>query len=319
MEGPGEFSTCTTPSGKGSGRDLLRRFRHSRLEPALTRWLIAVGSILPRRAGWFAAGVLGAVAAVIPGRSRRFMKRNIRLIAAPLGLKVSPREVYRHMAAGMTDFIRLSSIDDEGFRNVVTVEGAHHLESVMAMGKGAVVVTAHYSAWELIPRAITLLGHRVGIVGRKLWNPRVSSELDSLRRKSGVETIDRGDGAMRLLRTLRGNTAVGILIDQETKAVEGRFVPFLGVPALTPTGPAAICLRFGIPAVTLHIRRVGMRYLLVIDPPVETRGMEGEEGITALTNEFNRRIGEWILEEPCQWIWFHDRWGRSPAFRPVVR
>jgi len=298
---------------------LLRRFRHRRLEPALTRCLTRVGAVLPRRLGWFSAGVLAAVAAALPGRSRRFMEQNTERIAIPLGLSVSPREVYRHMAAGMIDFIRLSAMDDEGFQRVVRVEGAQHLEAVMARGKGAVVVTAHYSAWELIPRAITLLGHRVGIVGRKLWNPRVSSELDALRRKFGVETIDRGEGAMRLLRTLRGNTAVGILIDQETKAVEGRFIPFLGVPALTPTGPAAICLRFGIPAITLHIRRVGMNYLLVIDPPVDTRGMEGEEGVTALTGVFNSRIGEWIVEEPGQWIWFHDRWGRSPSFRPVVR
>jgi len=278
-----------------------------------------VGSVLPRRLGWFAAGVLGVIAAALPGRSRRFMDRNMKMVAAPLGLSVRPREVYRHMAAGMMDFIRLSSMDDEGFRSVVKVEGAHHLDAVMALGKGAVVITAHYSAWELIPRAVTLLGHRVGIVGRKLWNPRVSSELDNLRQRFGVETIDRGEGAMRLLRTLRKNTAVGILIDQETKAVEGRFVPFLGIPALTPTGPAAICLRFGIPAITLHIRRVGMDYLLVIDPPVDTEGMEGEEGVTALTGVFNSRIGEWIVEEPGQWIWFHDRWGRSPAFRPVVR
>lgn len=298
---------------------MLRRFRHRRLEPALTRWITGVGTVLPRRLGWFAAGIMGAVAAALPGRSRRFMEQNTKRIAIPLGLSVSPHEVYRHMAAGMMDFIRLSAMDDEGFRRVVRVEGAHHLEAVMAIGKGAVVVTAHYSAWELIPRAITLLGHRVGIVGRKLWNPRVSSELDALRRKFGVETIDRGDGAMRLLRTLRRNTAVGILIDQETRAVEGRFIPFMGIPALTPTGPASICLRFGIPAITLHIRRVGMNYLLVIDPPVDTRGMEGEEGVTALTGVFNSRIGEWIVEEPGQWIWFHDRWGRSPAFRPVVR
>ncbi len=255
----------------------------------------------------------------MPGRSNRFMSRNISQVAAPLGLHVAPALVYRHMTAGMLDFLRLSAMDDTSFRRIVRVSGEEHLAAIMAQGRGAVVVTAHYSAWELIPRAITLLGHRVGIVGRKLWNPLISEELDSLRRRSGVETIDRGEGALRLVRTLRNNTAVGILIDQETKAVEGRFIPFLDVPALTPVGPASICLRFGIPAVTLHIRRVGMGYLLVIDPPVDTRGMEGEEGVNMLTAEFNRRIGEWIVEEPGQWIWFHDRWGRSPAFRPVVR
>ncbi len=297
---------------------MLRSFRHRHVEPFLAGCVIRLGALLPGRAGWFAAGLVGALAALVPCGANRFMTRNISGVAGPLGLKVCRRRVYRHMAAGLLDFLRLSSMDDDAFRRAVTVEGGENLALAMSAGKGAVVITAHYSAWELIPRAVTLLGHKVGIVGRKLWNPGVSDQLDALRRRFGVETIDRGDGAMRLLRTLRANTAVGILIDQETKAVEGRFVPFMGIPALTPTGPASICLRFGIPAVTLHIRRVGMKYLLVIDPPVDTRGMEGDEGIMALTGEFNRRIGEWIVEEPDQWIWFHDRWGRSPAFRSAV-
>jgi KDO2-lipid IV(A) lauroyltransferase len=289
------------------------------MEPALMRVLMLFGSRLPRRLGWAAAGLAGTVAARVPGRSNRFMSRNIRLVAEPLGLSPDPASVYRHMAGGMLDFLHLSSRGDEVFRRVVRVEGREHLDRVMAQGRGAVVVTAHYSSWELIPRAVTLMGHRVGIVGRKLWNPRVSRELDRLRGRFGVETIDRGRGAAKLMRALRGNTAVGILIDQETRAVEGSFVPFLGVPALTPTGPASICLRFGVPAVTLHIRRVGMEYILTVDPPVDTREFQGPGGAEALTGVFNGRIGEWIVEEPEQWIWFHDRWGRSPAFRAVVR
>lgn len=297
---------------------MLRSLRHRHLEPFLARCMITFGAVIPRRFGWLAAWLIGALAALVPCRANRFMARNISMVAVPLGLRVSPRTVYRHMAAGLLDFLRLSAMDDDAFRRVVRVEGEEHLARVMALGKGAVVITAHYSAWELIPRAVTLLGHNVGIVGRRLWNPRVSDELSSLRGRFGVETIDRGEGAMKLMRTLRRNTAVGILIDQETRAVEGRFIPFLKVPALTPTGPGSICLRFGIPALTLHIRRVGMEYLLVIDPPVDTRGMSGAEGEAALADEFNRRIGEWIIEEPGQWIWFHDRWGRSPAFRPAV-
>jgi len=298
---------------------LFRSFRHAVLEPSLMKILMGLGSRLPRRTGWAAAGPAGVLAAGIPGRSNRFMSRNIRLVAEPMGLSVKPARVYRHMVGGILDFLHLSSRDDDLFRRVVRVEGEEHLAGVMAQGRGAVVVTAHYSAWELIPRAVTLMGHRVGIVGRQLWNPRVSLELDRLRSRFGVETIDRGRGAAKLLRALRNNTAVGILIDQETKAVAGDFVPFLGTPALTPTGPASICLRFGVPAVTLHIRRIGMEYLLKVDPPVDLRAFRGAGGVEALTGVFNGRIGEWIVEEPEQWIWFHDRWGRSPRFRAVVR
>lgn len=318
MESRREYCTCTTPSGKGSGKPLLRSVRHRYIEPALCRWVIGLGSLLPRKPGWAAAGFAGSLAAALPSRANRFMAVNIRRVASPLGLRVEPRRVYRHIAGGLIDFLRLSAMDDEAFRRIVSTEGAEHLDRVLARGRGAVVITAHYSAWELIPRAVSLLGHRVGVVGRKLWNPGVSAQIDSLRQRSGALTIDRSSGAVSLMRALRSNTAVGILVDQETKAVEGRFLPFLGVPALTPTGPAAICLRFGIPAVTLHIRRLGMKYRLVIEPPVGTGGLSGEEGVAELTTAFNTRIGKWITDDPEQWIWFHDRWGRSPAFRDFL-
>ena len=188
------------------------------------------------------------------------------------------------------------------------------MASALSAGRGVIAVTAHYSAWELIPRAVKLLGHETGIVGRRLANPAVSGMLDSLRRRPGVEIIDRGSGARGLLRALRNNRAVGILIDQDTTAVEGGFVDFFGIPALTPLGPARLAIRFGIPVVTLHIHREDDgSYLLLIDEPLDLAGYrETAEDVLELTQQLTSRIEGWIREDPRQWIWFHERWARRP-------
>lgn len=292
---------------------MFRKFRHRVLEPALTRLILFTGRFCPGFLVRASAAVAGFIAGPILSRAGSVFDINRRNIAEPLGLEVSASRVASYTMCSFFDFLRLSHLSDSRFSRVVEVQGGEHMLKALEAGRGVIAITAHYSAWELIPRAISLLGARVGVVGRKLWNPRVSHELDVLRAKPGIELIDRGAPAVGLIRTLRKNTAVGILIDQDTVTVESRFIPFLGMEARTPVGPAGIALRYKIPVVTLHIaRKSKTRYLLKIDPVVDTEEFHEEDGVEKLTAELNRRIGEWIVEDPDQWVWFHKRWNRRP-------
>jgi KDO2-lipid IV(A) lauroyltransferase len=297
--------------GKGIGP--LRRARH-RTEPVLARILVRMASSLSRNACWVLAGAAGHTAALIPGRSRDLIRLHQRLIMEPAGISEPVSTIYRHVVGGLLDFMHLSSKDDDVFGEAVAISGATNLEKALSSGRGAIAVTAHYSAWELIPRAVHLLGYRTGVVGRKLSNPAVSDILDRMRTRPGVELIDRGSGARGVVRALRRNTAVGILIDQDTTAVEGGFVDFFGIPALTPLGPARLALRFGVPIVTLHIHREeDGNYLLRIDEPLDLTGYsETPEDILAITQRLTSSIEGWIREDPTQWIWFHERWARRP-------
>ena len=125
---------------------------------------------------------------------------------------------------------------------------------------------------------------------------------------------------MKLMHVLRENTAVGILIDQDTMGVESEFVDFLGLPARTPVGPAQLAIRFGIPVLTLHIaRKRNGRYILTIDEPVALSDYSGDNGYLELTADLTGRIEEWIREDPQQWIWIHERWARRPGWAPGLR
>jgi KDO2-lipid IV(A) lauroyltransferase len=302
-----------TPVMGRKRKTAVRRIRHRYLEPVIVKASLFVAAILPRQISWLLACAAGWILAPIVSRHRSIMDVNIRNVALPLALDVKPSLVIRHTVASFLDFLHLSRRSDEFFRSVLTVRGEEYMHEALTFGKGVIAVTSHYSAWELIPRAVSLMGARVGVVGRKLWNPAVSAILDELRAKPGIELIDRGSQAMGLIRALRRNTAVGILIDQDTLTVDSRYVPFLGLEARTPVGPAGIALRSGVPVLTLHIARINRRrYLLTIDPVLDTSEMKKEEGILLLTAQLNSRIGEWIIEDPNQWVWFHKRWNRRP-------
>ncbi|MBN2607998.1 MAG: lysophospholipid acyltransferase family protein [Candidatus Fermentibacteraceae bacterium] len=296
-----------------------RGIRHSLQLPAV-RLVVFLAGIIP---GWMArplSTLLGVLASTVPGRSREIFRINRKHVIRPSGLEVRLWKVYANLIRGILDFLRLNSRSDRTFMKSVEVRGAEHMQKALSHGRGVMAITAHYSAWELIPRAVSLLGHDVGVVTRKIGRGGAADYLDSLRSRHGTVTIDRGSGLARLMRVLRDNTAVGILIDQDTMGVESGFVDFLGLPARTPVGPARLALRFDIPVLTLHISGRGDGgYAVRIDEPLDLDGYRDDNGYMRLTADLTKRIEEWIVEDPEQWVWIHERWARRPGWAPGLQ
>ncbi len=302
-----------------SERQWFREFRHSLQYPA-ARMLTGLVGLLPRSFIWLLAGFLGTIASMVPGRSREIFRINRKHVIRPMGMKVSLARVYRNILTGIFDFIKLGRVSDRAFRKIVKVEGADKMAEALSQGRGVMAITAHYSAWELIPRAIALEGHRVGVVTRRIGRGRASRYFDELRSRHGTVIIDRGSGIASLMRALRSNTAVGILIDQDTMGVESDFVDFLGLAARTPVGPARIALRFDIPILTLHISRDRHgRYTVTIDEPLDLDKYREDDGVIKLTADLTARIEEWVIEDPQQWVWIHERWARRPGWAPGLQ
>lgn len=286
----------------------MRRLRHALAEPAV-KLVIICCALTPRPLLKVWAGFIGHILPILPLPSNRIIARHRGTIMADRGINVSAARVYSSLLFSFFDFFHLSRRGDETFSKIVRVKGAENLRRALEEEKGVIAVTGHFSAWELIPRAVKLLGVRTGVVGRSLTHPGASGVLERLRAAPGIHVIDRDAGVSPLVRLFRKNTAVGILIDQDTSRVQSEFAEFLGVPARTPVAPAVLSKRLGIPVVTLHITRgADGNYLMEIDPPVHFGENDSLQGFLSMLNE---RIGGWIEAAPEQWVWFHDRWRKK--------
>lgn len=286
-----------------------KTFRHALTVPAVNLVVFAAAA-LPRPVSRACANILGWFLSVLPLPSNKVIGKHRTSVMSSNGIQLKTAKIYSSVISAYFDFFYLSYRSDKAFKKIVKIQGADNMKKALSHGNGVVAVTAHFGAWELLPRAIKLLNLNIGVIGRSVSLPGAAAVLDKLRQKPGIETIDRDAGIGSMLRLLRKNGVLGMLIDQDTKGVQSIFADFLGHPARTPVAPAAFSRKLNAPVVTMHItRQADSTYLLVIDEPLFCEENHSPTDILTILNE---RIGEWILDAPEQWVWFHNRWRRQP-------
>ncbi len=287
-----------------------KAFRHALTNPAI-RLVIFLSVVSPRWLSRINAFAFGWILSILPLASNKVVRDHQRGVMRDNGIYTSVSTVYSSVLSGFFDFFYFSYRSDEKFRKVIDIKGSHHMEQALASGKGIIAVTAHYGPWELLPRAMKLLGYDLAVVGKELSQKGAADVLNKLRGKPGIKTIDRDAGAAPIIRYLRENKTLGMLIDQDTRGVQSESACFIGKPAQTPVAPAVFARKLQVPVVTMHItRQKDHTYLLEIDEPLF---FTQSDSVTDILTLLNLRISRWILHAPEQWVWFHKRWRRKPG------
>lgn len=236
------------------------------------------------------------------------------------------RHACRHLVLGVLELPHWLRCPQDTFFRGVEIDGATHVEAALARGRGAVVVTAHLGAWELLGPVAHRLGLPAVLVVRRPAGRWARKLLDEIRGHGGIQVIEEGPGALRAVhRALRGGAMVGFAVDQRPPHGQ-RSVPatFLGRPARVQRTPAAVALRCGAPllVVVTHraaIGRVGHGHRVVIEAPLQPHRWRGsaDERVRALSCHYTGRIEQAIARHPEQWLWHHRRWVAPPASDPT--
>ena len=171
--------------------------------------------------------------------------------------------------------LRAVPIDPPGKRaEWIRCEGAEHYANAMRAGRGVLFATAHLGNWELSAFAHALITGPMHVVVRPLDNPLIDALVERRRMISGNWLISKSDSARTILRALKNNQAVGILVDQNAAPENGVFVDFFGTAACAGAGFAKLAAVSGaavIPGFALWSEEEH-RYVLRFYPPVAMTG-----------------------------------------------
>ena len=217
--------------------------------------------------------------------------------------------VFESIARMLVTVAKFTKIHKHNLPRWIRFEGMDHFHEAKAAGKGVLFATAHLGNWELSAFAHALVNGPMHVVARPLDHPQIDALIEQRRELSGNHVILKKDAARAILRALRANEAVGVLIDQNTAAEEGVFVNFFGVPACANKAFMRLASASGaavIPGFALW-SEAEQRYVLRFYPPINLTG-----DVTRDTQALHSKLEEVIRDYPDQWMWIHRRWKTRP-------
>jgi len=229
------------------------------------------------------------------------------------------RSNYLHLASVGIDFIKLPQlVNGNNWRKYFEVEGLEFAREALEQEKGIIFVSGHLGSWEVLGCAMKYLFHQpVHSIAKHMENPFSDRFFTKLRENSGQMIIFTENASREILRVLKSNQLLGILIDQNVRE-NNIIVDFFGQKAATTRSVATLSLKTGAPVIMLFARRVDRRYRFKVtfSKPIQIQKTENQEkDIFNLTQKCTSIIESRIREHPHEWIWIHNRWKTRP---PIV-
>ena len=297
---------------------------------ALRNWLeFAPAWLLLKALGWLPRRVAirtGQLVARLAYRLHRRLQfvgdRNLQM-AMPELSEPQRREILDRLCESLGrllgEFSQFPKLTRANIADVVVYDGFEHYERAASKGRGVLMLTGHFGAWELCAFAQGVYGYPLSFLVRPLDNPLLDRLISSYRTRSGNRTIDKNDAVRAVLKRLREGEDVGLLIDVNTVADEGVFCDFFGIPACSTTGLAVFALRADAPVVPgflLWDERL-KKHVLRFEPEVPlVRTGDFKEEVRLNTQAYMKVIESCARRHPDQWLWIHKRWQTRPTGAP---
>jgi Kdo2-lipid IVA lauroyltransferase/acyltransferase len=231
----------------------------------------------------------------------------------PFEIKAMAGAVFQNMARIPFEISWTLRRDTAEFIRHCRVNGLGHLRQAHDQGKGVLVLTLHIGNWELLPMSFIAQGFKASMVYRPLDFGPADTFFLQYRGRFGGNPIPKKRSMRKLLKALKHQNCVGVLLDQNSGLKSGVFADFFGYPACTSKGLALLALKTRAPVIPAFLVRRELFFEVFIGPeiPLIQTG-EKKEDIRLNTRQYNKVLENIVRNHPEQWLWMHRRWKNRP-------
>ena len=189
----------------------------------------------------------------------------------------------------------------------IQINGQVALDNALEKGKGVILISAHFGAWEILGHWLGVNNYPLRGVAQRQKNKGANKFFEEKRQLSGIKHIYRKVGIDVLYNILKENKILGLVSDQDAKN-KGIFVNFFNTPASTHKGAAIFHLNTSAPMIFgLCIQTGFQEYKIELIPIIPVNNT-----IEDITKQYTLTLEKIIRKYPEQNFWFHNRWKTTP-------
>ncbi|MFQ5471975.1 MAG: lysophospholipid acyltransferase family protein [Dehalococcoidia bacterium] len=248
---------------------------------------------------------------------RRKAKQNFALIT---GLERDDPEVdrlarasFEHFGRYIVEMVHVQAWTNDTVLDRMEIEGEEHFATAESHGRGIIFVSAHMGSAEVGAALVVMRGYKVTAVTEQLKPRFLMDWAVACRAALGVTLVPVSKAGVKLIRALRRNEMVAMIVDAGVDRGGGVPVTFLGRETVFPVGPARLARLSGAPIVfAVAVRLPGGRFRVSVSPPiVPDRDADADADIRRMTQAIASDFEPFVRRYPEQWYVFRDIWPES--------
>ena len=187
------------------------------------------------------------------------------------------------------------------------IKGKHYLDNALKEEKGVLLITAHFGAWEMLSFWLGKNKYETHGIAQKQKNKGANIFFKEQRGRSGVHHVFRKSGLDKFYDVLDENNILGLVSDQDANR-KGVFVKFFNKLASTPKGTALFYQNRKSPMIFAICTQVDDYNYDINILPVNAK----KDDVTSITQTYTTMLENFIIKDPSQYFWFHNRWKTRP-------
>lgn len=282
--------------------------------------LLRLSARLPLAVVHSLGSLLGSLLWLTPNRPRRVALRNLVLCLPDHSFFARQRLLRQTLSETSKAILELGPLwlwpGPRVLATIRSVEGEADWQQALAAGNGAIAVSPHLGAWELIGLYLSDHYHITS-----LYRPGrldIDELMCSARQRLGARLVPTDSSGVRALaQALRRGEVIGILPDQDPGRDNGIFAPFFGQPANTMALLSRLAIKSQAPVFLTYTKRLpwGQGYRLYFERLPDTVSSGSLENSVAAINQ---AVETAIRRCPNQYLWAYKRFKTRPPDMPKV-
>jgi predicted LPLAT superfamily acyltransferase len=208
-----------------------------------------------------------------------------------------------------------------GAKKAIKVDhpGGHTLDSLVAMGKGGILVSAHVGNWEVAGQGLNRLNVPFNILMYENERATIKGYMDRVQKEKKIKIIaineETKSHIIELHKAFTNNELVVMHGDRFREGAKTLTANFFGRPAKFPAGPFIMAAKFGVPlGIVFAVKTKSTTYEFSCEEPILVPRARTEEQVEKACKEMLSKyvaaLENKLREVPHQWFNYYDFWAQ---------